>query len=74
MPQASFFTEPISTSDAATRYRVTANYITQLARKGAIRALKFGRDWIIDESSLRAYLATPQKPGPKTGTHHVAQP
>jgi excisionase family DNA binding protein len=74
MPQTNQIAEPISTTEAAKRYRVTANYITLLARKGAINAIKFGRDWIIDEPSLRSYLATPQKRGPKPGVRRAAQP
>lgn len=65
MPQMKQIAEPISTAEAAARYRVTANYITLLARKGAITARKLGRDWMIDESSLSTYLATPHKRGPK---------
>ncbi len=65
MPQSKPITEPISTAEAAARYRVTANYITLLARKGAITARKLGRDWMIDESSLSTYLVTPHKRGPK---------
>jgi len=62
---ANEFAETLSTIEAAHRFQVTANYITQLARKGAIKAKKLGRDWIIDETSLRTYLITPQKRGPK---------
>jgi excisionase family DNA binding protein len=65
MPQSQTIAEPISTLEAAARYHVTPNYITMLARKGAITARKLGRDWMIDESSLKSYLMTPHKRGPK---------
>jgi excisionase family DNA binding protein len=70
MPQTKPIAEPISTAEAAVRNQVTANYITLLARKGVIAAKKLGRDWMIDESSLSTYLATPHKRGPKLGSHH----
>jgi excisionase family DNA binding protein len=60
--------DALSTAEAASRYHVTRTYIGQLARKGVIKATKFGRDWIIDEISLRHYLTHPQKRGPKPGT------
>jgi excisionase family DNA binding protein len=59
------FAGAISTTEAANRYHVSQRYIAFLARRKAIIAKKLGRDWLIDEASLSAYLATPQKRGPK---------
>jgi hypothetical protein len=59
------FREEISTVAAAEKYRLTPSYVARLARTHVIRARKFGRDWIIDEQTLRAYLDQPRKPGPK---------
>ena len=66
--QASDFASTLSTIEAASQFSVSANYVTQLARKGAIRAKKLGRDWIIDSTSLETYLHTPRKRGPKPQT------
>jgi len=66
MPTSEPIHEEISTVAAAAKYHLTPSYIARLAREQIIRARKFGRDWIIDESSLREYLAQPRKPGPKT--------
>jgi Helix-turn-helix domain len=62
------FREEISTVAAAEKYRLTPSYVARLARTQVIRARKFGRDWIVDEEALRAYLAHPRKPGPKPRT------
>lgn len=70
MPQVSEFAEAISTTEAAHRYQVTRRYVSFLAQKGAIKAIKIGRDWIVDASSLRTYLISPQKRGPKPQTHN----
>ena len=65
---ANNFANALSTIEASTRFQVSANYVTQLARKGAIKAKKLGRDWIIDEVSLETYLRNPQRRGPKLQT------
>ncbi len=59
------FREEISTIAAAEKYSLTPSYVARLARTHVIRARKFGRDWIIDEETLRAYLAQPRRTGPK---------
>jgi excisionase family DNA binding protein len=59
------FREEISTVAAAEKYSLTPSYVARLARTHVIRARKFGRDWIIDEEALRAYLALPRRTGPK---------
>jgi excisionase family DNA binding protein len=59
------FREEISTVAAAEKYSLTPSYVARLARTHVIRARKFGRDWIIDEEALRAYLAQPRRTGPK---------
>ncbi|MBA3822463.1 MAG: helix-turn-helix domain-containing protein [Ktedonobacterales bacterium] len=65
MASAPLETKAVSTIVAAHRYHVTRSYVARLARAGAIVATKFGRDWLINESSLQAYLSAPQKRGPK---------
>ena len=67
------FREEISTVAAAERYRLTPSYVARLARTHVIRARKFGRDWIVDEEALRAYLAQPHKPGPKSQTKETRE-
>jgi len=69
MPQVSELADAISTTEAARRFQVTRRYVSFLAQKAAIKATKIGRDWIIDATSLRIYLTTPQKRGPKPQTH-----
>ncbi len=59
------FSEEISTVAAAEKYQLTPSYVARLARTHIIGARKFVRDWIIDEETLRNYLAQPRKPGPK---------
>ncbi|HLJ36102.1 MAG TPA: DUF6166 domain-containing protein, partial [Ktedonobacteraceae bacterium] len=66
VPRADIFPEEIATADAAEKYQLSPGYLARLARTGTVRARRFGRDWIIDETALRAYLAQPRKPGPRT--------
>src|SRR5262249_21350800 len=76
MASAPLDTKAVSTIVAANRYHITRSYVARLARAGAISALKFGRDWLIDEASLQAYLSVPQKRGPKPkaiSTEHPVQ-
>jgi transposase len=55
----------IKTSAAAKAYHLTRSYLARLARTGMVKAYKIDGDWIFDEVSLRSYLTTPRKPGPK---------
>jgi hypothetical protein len=64
--EAGHFLEEISVQEAAAKYGLTASQITKLARGKKIRGRKFGRDWILDEASLRSYVAQPRKTGPKS--------
>jgi hypothetical protein len=65
MKQAERFQEEISVPEAAKKYDLTPSQITKLARAQKIQARKLGRDWIIAEASLRAYVAQPRKTGRK---------
>jgi excisionase family DNA binding protein len=67
------FSGLISTTEAAVRFQVSRGYVTQLARKGLIKAKKLGRDWMIEESSLQFHLTHPLKRGPKLGSKHHAR-
>ncbi len=62
------FSEEISVQEAAKKYGLTPSQITKLARGKRIRGRKFGRDWILDEASLRNYVVQPRKTGPKPRT------
>ena len=42
-------------------------HLRQLLAAGTIDGTKIGPVWAIDKASLRAYLATEHKPGPKAG-------
>lgn len=59
------FLEEISVQEAAAKYNLTPSQLTKLARAEKIRARKSGRDWLLDETSLRTYIAQPRKTGPK---------
>jgi hypothetical protein len=67
-PRPEHFLEEISVREAAGKYGLTQSQLTKLARAAKIRARKFGRDWILDEASLRMYMAQPRKTGPKPRT------
>lgn len=40
-------------------------HIDYLIRQGKLEGIKVGSLWLVYEDSLRAYLASPRKPGPK---------
>ncbi|MBV9707219.1 MAG: helix-turn-helix domain-containing protein [Chloroflexi bacterium] len=67
------FQEEISTIVAAAKYHLTPSYIARLARARVVHARKSGRDWIIDEATLREYLAQPRKTGPKPRVTHALE-
>jgi len=64
--------EWITTRLAAQLVGYTQRRVRQLAVLGTITAMKFGRDWQIEKSSLLAYVRKTEKQGakrgPKTGT------
>jgi excisionase family DNA binding protein len=55
----------INTLEASAISGMSREYIQRLARNGRIEGLKTGHDWLIYEDSLKAFLATPRKTGPK---------
>ena len=55
----------ISVTEAAGRYKLSTTRIRQLLRERTVSGTKFGPTWAVDEDSLRDYLATPRKRGPK---------
>jgi excisionase family DNA binding protein len=55
----------INTLEASTISGMSREYIQRLTRNGRIEGLKTGHDWLIYEDSLKAFLATPRKTGPK---------
>jgi excisionase family DNA binding protein len=45
----------MSTINAAGELGVSTSYVTRLARRGDLPARKSGRDWLFDETAVRAY-------------------
>ncbi len=55
----------LSVTEAAARYPLSGSHIRRLARRGSVKARRFGKKaWAIDERSLMAYLAKSRKRGP----------
>lgn len=50
-----------TTQDAAVKLGVTVRRVRVLCASGRLHANKFGKSWLIPESSLKAY--TPRKAG-----------
>ncbi len=55
----------ISVADAGRRYGLSASWVRVLLQQGTVRGQKFGNSWAVDESSLKRYVETPRKRGPK---------
>ena len=57
----------LSVTEAAGRYPVSGGHIRRLARRGLIKARRFGKKaWAVEEQSLRHYLAIERKKGRKS--------
>ena len=48
-------TDWITTSEAADVTGYTRAYIRVLARRGYVKAVKMGRDWLVDRKSIREH-------------------
>jgi hypothetical protein len=57
--------ELISLSQAAEISGLTQPHLALLIRQGKLWGTKIGRNWVTTEISIRSYLATEHKPGPK---------
>lgn len=55
----------ITTKEASEKYGLTPQHLWLLAKKGLVKGRKSGGTWLLDETSLKRYLARPRKPGPK---------
>lgn len=60
------YREMLTTAEAAVILQVSRRRIHELIRLGTIKAEKFGRDWQVDQESVRLYSESPRKPGRKT--------
>jgi excisionase family DNA binding protein len=61
-------TDYISTAEASKRYGLSDSQIRQLLIRGRIRGRKIARNWLVEPSSIEAYLANRPKRGLKPGT------
>ena len=55
----------ITTTEAAARAGRTKDHISMLCRKKILRAVRVGRDWLVEQASLDAYIDTDPRPGAK---------
>ncbi len=55
----------ISVAEAAERYPLSVESIRRLARLKIVKAQRFGNAWAVDEASLKRYLRSDRRPGPK---------
>lgn len=57
--------ELLTSKEAARRSGLSYEYLTRLAKQGAIHGVRVGRIWLISAQSLQAYLDQPRYPGRK---------
>ncbi|WP_201373198.1 excisionase family DNA-binding protein [Ktedonobacter robiniae] len=55
----------ITTQEASVVSGFSREYIQRLLRKGQVEGFKTGHDWLVYEDSLKVFLATPRRTGPK---------
>lgn len=51
--------------EAAERIGVSPHQVRHLARMGKLRALRFGRAWLIEQAAVEAYASADRHPGPQ---------
>jgi excisionase family DNA binding protein len=52
-----FVPEPLTTSEVAARLGNSPANVRQAIARGTLRAMKHGRDWLVEPSELERYLA-----------------
>lgn len=55
----------ITVNDASVRYGLSDGHLRALLGAGTVKGQKFANAWALDERSLKRYLATERKRGPK---------
>jgi hypothetical protein len=55
----------LSTAEAGATFGLSQAYIEWLLRHQRVEGFKTGRDWLVYQDSLAAFVAQPRKPGPK---------
>lgn len=55
----------LTTPEVAARLGISRRRVGQLIKDGRLRATKHGRDWLVSERAVDAYV--PQEPGWKKG-------
>lgn len=69
LPQSHNDRPVLTTSEASTKSGLNREYISYLLQIGRIEGVKpWGRDWMVYEDSLMAFLEQPRNPGPR-GPH-----
>jgi excisionase family DNA binding protein len=56
-------TRPITLAEAAAMYGFNHSYLTELARKGRLKACKSGGTWLTTPADVETYIASRQKRG-----------
>lgn len=56
----------ISLAEAAELSGLSQGHLRLLVSEGKIWGTKIGRNWVTTEDTVRDYLATDRRPGPKT--------
>lgn len=57
--------EYITVAEASRRSGLSAGHIARLLRRGELKGIKPGHDWLIKPTAVMAYLKQDRKPGRK---------
>jgi len=55
----------LTTVEAGQRYGFSTGYLRYLMGKGILKGRRSGVIWLIEEESLKRFIKTVRKPGPK---------
>jgi len=58
----------LTTVEASQRYGFSSGYLRNLMRRGLLKGRRSGVIWLVDETSLKQFLRTERKRGPKPKT------
>ena len=64
----------MSVTEASALSGFTRSHINYLINQRFVDAIKVGSVWLVYEDSLRRYMASPRKPGPKSQQSPGPQP
>lgn len=55
----------LTTYEASQKHKISQRHVWHLVSEEIVKGRQAGKVWLVDDTSLRKYLASKPKPGPK---------